>query len=136
MVSFSGVLIMVLYSNIENDFFSGLLLYINKENIKMRITKKSKTELNLVSPDYFIIFKLIIDNIHHNILYGVYLELNKKHLKERILNNFEKMYSLQTKYDKWHLPKYLPDVWMKVEEVHIWAKKANFKIKGMKITKL
>ena len=125
---------MVFFSSIENDFFSDLHSYIIKQNIKMRLNKKSKSELNLVSPDNFISVNLIIDNIHHNILYDVYFSAYKKHLNERTLSDFEKIYSLQRKHDKWHLPKYLPDLLMILDEIHLWAMKFNFKIKSMKIT--
>ena len=60
----------------------------------------------------------------------IYLSEYHKHLKERIIVDFEKMYTLQRQHGKWHLPKYLPDVWMILDEIHVWAKKTNFTIKG------
>jgi len=38
------------------------------------------------------------------------------------------------RYGKMQLPKYLPDVWMILDEIHIWARKTNFTIKGKIIT--
>ena len=64
---------MVFFSSIKNDFFSDLHSYIINQNIKMRFNKKSKSELNLVSPD-----NLILDTIHRKILYDVYFSAYKK----------------------------------------------------------
>jgi len=55
-------------------------------------------------------------------------------LKEKTIVDFEKMYSLMGRYGKMQLPKYLPDVWMILDEIHIWARKTNFTIKGKIIT--
>jgi len=126
---------MIIDSNrIENDFLTEILSHIEKEKIKMKLTYNSNFEYKLESPDNSIIVKFTLDTIHHKILYDVYLSEYNKHLKERTLSNFEKMYSLQRQHGKWHLPKYLPDVWMLLDEIHIWAKNTNFTIKGRVIT--
>ena len=126
---------MIIDSNrIENDFLTEILSHIEKEKIKMKLTYNSNFEYKLESPDNSIIVKFTLDTIHHKILYDVYLSEYNKHLKERTLSNFEKMYSLQRQHGKWHLPKYLPDVWMPLDEIHIWAKNTNFTIKGRVIT--
>ena len=119
---------------IEDDFLSDLLFYIDKERIKMKLSNKSDSELKFESPDHSIIIKFIIDNINHKLLYDVYLSEYHKHLKEKTIVDFEKMYSLMGKYGKMQLPKYLPDVWMILDEIHIWARKTNFTIKGKIIT--
>ena len=126
---------MIIDSNrIENDFLTEILSHIEKEKIKMKLTYNSNFEYKLESPDNSIIVKVTLETIHHKILYDVYLSEYNKHLKERTLSNFEKMYSLQRQHGKWHLPKYLPDVWMLLDEIHIWAKNTNFTIKGRVIT--
>ena len=119
---------------IENDFLSDLLFYIDKGRLQMKLSKNLDSELKFESPDQSIIVKFIIDTIHHKLLYDVYLTEYNKRLKERFLSNFEKMYSFQRQHGKWHLPKYLPDVWMLFDEIHIWAKNSNFTIKGKTIT--
>jgi hypothetical protein len=75
-----------------------------------------------------------LDVIDHKILYDIYFSEDQKHLKERTISNFEKMYSLQRQKGKGHLPKYLPDVWMILDEMYVWAKKAKFKIIGKTLT--
>ena len=122
------------YNRIENDFLSDLLNYIDKERIKMKLSGKSDSELKFESPDQSIIVKFLIDTIHHKLLYDVYLSEYHKHLKEKTLVDFEKMYSLMRQYEKWQLPEYLPDIWMILDEIHIWARKTNFTIKGHIIT--
>jgi hypothetical protein len=117
-------------NRIENDFLSDLLHYINEEKFKMNFSKNSNSEFKFISPDDSIIVKFLIDIVHHKILYDVYLSDYKKHLKERTLYNFDKMYSLQRQYGKRHLPEYMPDLWMILDEIHVWAKKTNFTITG------
>jgi hypothetical protein len=114
----------------KNDLVSDLLHYINKEKIKVKLNKKSKSELILEAPDNSIIITLIIDNINYKLLYDVYLTEYKKHIEERDLSNFEKMYSLQIQKGKWHLPRYLPDVLMIFDEIYVWTKNANFCVIG------
>ena len=118
----------------KNNLLSDLLYYINKEKIKVKLNKKSKSELILETPDNSIIITLIIDNIKHSLLYDIYLPEYKKHIEERALSNFEKMYSLQIKKGKWHLPRYLPDVWMIFDEIYVWTKNANFSVIGNMLT--
>ena len=119
---------------IENDFLTEILSYIKKERIMMKLTYKSNFEYKLESPDKSIIVNFTLDKIHHKLLYDVYLPEYNKHLKEKTLSNFDKMYSLHRQHGKWHLPKYLPDVWMLLDGIHIWAKNTNFTIKGNVIT--
>jgi len=121
-------------NRIENDFLTAILYYIEKERIKMKLTYKSNFEYRLESPDNSIKVKFTLDTIHHKLMYDVFLSEFNKHLKERTISNFEKMYYLQRQHGKWHLPKYLPDVWMLLDEIHIWAKNTNFTIKWSVIT--
>ena len=117
-------------NRIENDFLSDILKYIDKERIKMKLFNKSDSELKFESPDHSIIIKFLIDTINNKILYDIYFSEYNKHLNERTVVDFEKMYSLMGLYGKRQLPKYLPDVWMILDEIHIWARKTNFTIKG------
>ena len=117
-------------NRIENDFLSDILKYIDKERIMMKLFNKSDSELKFESPDHSIIIKFQIDTINNKILYDIYFSEYNKHLKEKTLVDFEKMYSLMGLYGKRQLPKYLPDVWMILDEIHIWARKTNFTIKG------
>jgi len=96
----------------------------------MKLFNKSDSELKFESPDHSIIIKFLIDTINNKILYDIYFSEYNKHLKEKTLVDFEKMYSLMGLYGKRQLPKYLPDVWMILDEIHIWARKTNFTIKG------
>ena len=114
----------------ENNFFSYLIDNIDKERIKFNLSKKSDSEIIFKSPDQSIIIKFIIDYIHNRLLYDIYLSEYHKHLKKRYIYNFEKMYSLQEKHGKLHLPKYLPELWIILDKIHIWARKNNFMIKG------
>lgn len=116
--------------NIENDFLSDLLTYIDKEKIKIKLSKKSDSELTFESPDKSIKIIFMIDKINHNILYDIYLSNYQKHFWEKTITNFEKMYTLARKHGKWHLPEYLPDTWMILDEVHNWTKKTSYAIKG------
>lgn len=127
--------IMIININrIENDFLTDIISFIEKERIKMKLTYKTNFEYRLESPDNSIIVNFTLDTIHHKLLYDIYLSEYNKHLKERTILDFEKMYSLQRRHGKWHLPKYLPDVWMLLDEIHIWAKNTNFSIKGSVMT--
>ena len=124
---------MIINTNrIKNDFLTDILSFIEKERIKMKLTKKSNSEYKFESPDNSILVKFNLITIHHKLLYDIFLSEYNKHLKERTLSNFEKMYSLQRQHGKWHLPKYLPDVWTLLDKIHIWAKNTNFTIKERK----
>jgi hypothetical protein len=116
--------------NIVNDFLSDLLNYINKEKIKIKLSKKSNSELTFESPDQSIKIIFMIDKINHKILYDIYLSNYQKHLCEKTITNFEKMYTLARKHGSWHLPEYLPDTWMILDELHNWTKKTKYAIKG------
>ena len=100
----------------------------------MNLSKKSDSKFILDSPDQSIKIILKIDIDHHNIFYDIYLINYQIHMRQKTITNFEKMYTLSRNHGQWHLPKYLPDTWMILDELNNWANKTNYKIKGKILT--
>ena len=120
--------------SIENDFFSDLSALIKKERIRMKISRKSRSEVQIDVPDKSCIVKFVIDSIHHELWYDIYITEYATHLNEKLLYNFNKLYSLQKQHRKLKLPKYIPDIWVIFDEIDFWAKEAKFDVKQKELT--
>ena len=121
-------------NNIENDFFSDISAFLKKQRIRMKLSRKSRSEGQIDVLDKSCMVRFVVDSLHHELLYDIYIAEYSKHLDEKLLYNFDKLYSLQKLHGGKKLPTFIPDMWVIFDEIDMWAKSVRFGVKQKVLT--
>jgi hypothetical protein len=106
---------------------------MRNEKTKMKLREISDSEFWLEGPYDFLTARFFVDIVSHEILYDVFSPKYDLHLKEENLRDLEKIDFIAEEQKKWKFAETAEDLWVILDEIKVWARKNNFKVKEKKI---
>ncbi|MHA2431552.1 MAG: hypothetical protein ACXACC_11070 [Promethearchaeota archaeon] len=124
-----NILFSILGHQIEDDLCLELTHFLKKEEIRLKISKLSDSEIQITDYDKTITLKFQINTNSHTIFYDIYINLQNIHLEITTLFNFQKLYTKLGGHGNKQILKLIPDIMCIVDHFLSWTQKYNYQAK-------